>query len=338
MSTKKLLLRADGNSEIGLGHLYRMFALYEMYKSTNECFILTSNSSSLNIIPDDYRVEILPFEVSLNAEAQWIKNMFGDNYIIIADGYQFDSMYQKRIKEQGFKLIFIDDLENQHMYADIVINHSPSAKAENYKTEKYTKLALGTKYAILRPLFLEAAKKSNKIIIHVLDIAFVCFGGVDKNDLTVKVVKALLQIQQIKKINVVLGGSNTNKNIYRLEKCTSKVHIYKNLSEYQLLSVMQESNIAIVPSSTVLFELLTIKMPILTGYCADNQKRFYYYLHKNNIVRGIGNFNKASSSSIKNKLLSILEEEIHPMMENQNMMINGEQKKKHNDLIETLRV
>ena len=45
------------------------------------------------------------------------------------------------------------------MYADVVINHSPYIQETHYKKEPYTKLVLGTKYALLRPLFLEEAKQ-----------------------------------------------------------------------------------------------------------------------------------------------------------------------------------
>ena len=31
--TKKIIFRADGNATTGLGHLYRLFALVEMYKN-----------------------------------------------------------------------------------------------------------------------------------------------------------------------------------------------------------------------------------------------------------------------------------------------------------------
>ena len=44
---KKILFRADGNNNIGLGHLYRLFALAEIYKiiSHNNIPIIITNES-----------------------------------------------------------------------------------------------------------------------------------------------------------------------------------------------------------------------------------------------------------------------------------------------------
>src|SRR5690606_24941131 len=109
--------------------------------------------------------------------------------------------YQKRVKDGGFKLVYIDDLTTEYMYADVVLNHSPHVKESNFKAEPYTRFALGTKYAILRPIFLEAAKRERKI--EIIDTAFVCFGGSDFNCLTYNAIMGLLEVKNIVKIYVV---------------------------------------------------------------------------------------------------------------------------------------
>ena len=91
-------------------------------------------------------------EITLVNEINWIEENYpSTEYLMIIDGYQFASDYQKNLKETGYKVIYIDDLTQDHMYADIVINHSPSANYEQYDSEKYTKFALGLRYALLRP-------------------------------------------------------------------------------------------------------------------------------------------------------------------------------------------
>ena len=47
---KKIICRADGNANTGLGHLYRLFALYEIYKDYYEVIFVTKSSSTLKVI------------------------------------------------------------------------------------------------------------------------------------------------------------------------------------------------------------------------------------------------------------------------------------------------
>ena len=53
---KEILFRADGNSEIGLGHLYRLFSLIEMLKEHFKFTFVSSENSTVNIIPNSYQV------------------------------------------------------------------------------------------------------------------------------------------------------------------------------------------------------------------------------------------------------------------------------------------
>ena len=144
----KILFRADGNSTTGLGHLYRLFSLVEVVKDTLEFVFLTHATSTDLVIPDTYTKKIIPESINIEDEPEWLTSTFSSKeYIIIADGYQFTSSYQKQIKEKGFKLIYIDDLAKEHMYADVVVNHAPYKVEPHYKKEPYTKVAVGTQSA-----------------------------------------------------------------------------------------------------------------------------------------------------------------------------------------------
>ena len=196
---KKILFRADGNSQTGLGHLYRLFALVEMYKDSFDFIFVTKATSTLEVIPKNYSLELIPDEISIDDEPKWLSNVFSPSeYIIIADGYQFVSSYQKSLKSLDYFLMYIDDLTTEYMYADIVVNHSPSVVSSDFKSENYTQFALGMNYAILRPLFLDAASKTRKI--DKIDTAFICFGGSDQLNLSLLATQALLENITFKKI------------------------------------------------------------------------------------------------------------------------------------------
>ena len=78
---KKLLFRADGNSKTGLGHLYRLFALVEMFKENYEFVFITKENSILEVIPQEYPLLKIPQKLHTVDEPKWLKNKFGKRNI-----------------------------------------------------------------------------------------------------------------------------------------------------------------------------------------------------------------------------------------------------------------
>lgn len=331
---KKILFRADGNSEIGLGHLYRLFALVEMYKEVYEFIFITKSNTTISVIPKEYPVVLLPEDIAIEKEPQWLANKFKPNeYIVIADGYQFVSSYQKEIKKQGFQLMYIDDLTTEYMYADIVVNHSSHILETDFKTKKYTKFGLGLNYALLRPQFLKVAQEKREI--GSLDTAFVCFGGIDKLNLSIRIVDILVKIKEIKEIHIICGAVCDFKLLSKMEKKNNKIiKVYRNLSEKKMVTIMQMCNFAIVPTSTILFELFCIKIPIYSGYFIENQQKAYYDFKKRNLVSGFGDFRKYNKLKIKKEIEEFIKETTPKdyILRQQNI-IDGKQKERYLSLI-----
>lgn len=333
--SKKILLRADGNNEIGLGHIYRLLAIYEMLKSSFDCIFVTQNNTPNNIFPKNLIIEKIPKSINFNDEPDWLKQRFSINYLIIADGYNFISEYQKQIKELGFKLVYIDDLVSFHQFADLVINHASGINEYDYKKEVYTKLALGNDFAILRPEFLEAAKRER--IIKTSDTAFICFGGADYYDLTLNAVLSLVNLNEIKKINVIIGAANQNTKIHDLQKVNKKINILKNLNGKEMLKIMQESNLAIAPASTVVYELCCVKMPIISGFYVDNQKNIYSSLLRKNAIFGIENFNEISNQQLENIIRNkVFKADLYSLTKIQQQIFDGKSNSRIINLIENI--
>ncbi|NQY05410.1 MAG: UDP-2,4-diacetamido-2,4,6-trideoxy-beta-L-altropyranose hydrolase [Flavobacteriaceae bacterium] len=330
---KKILCRADGNASVGLGHLYRIFALYEMYKETFDVVLVTREDSALQVFPEEYVVEVIPNKITLEEEPDWLANAFSsEEYSIIADGYQFVSEYQKKIKSLGFFLLYVDDLAREIMSADIVVNHALGYTPERYKTKNKTTFALGTKYGILRPKFLEAAKGSRKIFR--INSVFVCFGGADQYDLSLLAVQALLGFDQIKNIHIVLGGAYQHEELFELKKAHSKITLHQNIDEQKMVDLMQSCEFAIAPSSTVLYELCCIKMPVLSGYFVENQKGIYTSFTEQDVVFSGGDFSGYTTEDFKTKISEILAVSDHSeMMQKQAKLFDGKIKQRFLNLL-----
>ena len=154
MPNKKVILRADGNSEIGMGHFYRTLALGEMLKNDFECIFATQTPvrQQINELKKTFG-NLINLPANDTHFNQFLNHLNG-NEIVVLDNYYFDTSYQKKIQDKGCKLVCIDDIHDKHYVADIVINHAPGLNKSVFSTENYTKLLLGLDYTLLRKDFL----------------------------------------------------------------------------------------------------------------------------------------------------------------------------------------
>ncbi len=311
----KVFFRADANSQIGWGHIIRCTALADMLIESNnsifECTFLVQNPSLVlqNQIKEKFELVILQESTNFLEEARFItQNYLQDNSqksIIVLDHYQIQTDYQRIIKQNSnSKIICIDDMYDWHFLADLVINHGGKINKNNYSIETYTKLLLGTEYSLLRQPFLEAAKLKREI--KKIETVFICFGGADIDKLTTKVVQLVFDFDFIKKINVVITADSFNKELYRLvSENSSKIILYQNLNAQKMANLMQNSDLAFAPASSLSLELLATQPFIILGTSADNQVNIYQELLFYPQIKGIGEWKNIDWKELKNEFSQI---------------------------------
>ncbi|MDP1801969.1 MAG: UDP-2,4-diacetamido-2,4,6-trideoxy-beta-L-altropyranose hydrolase [Bacteroidota bacterium] len=328
MPEKKILIRADGNTQIGLGHIYRCIAIAEMLEENFTLeFLLSKLSNFTGVIPSRFSIKHIPEEIEIAAEHLWLqKNYDTGSALMIADGYLFNSEYQKKIKSIGVKLVYIDDLAREYMYADAVLNHAPSAKNLVYKKEDYSALYLGTEYALLRKGFLAKAKKVHNKFTPIKNV-LITLGGSDENNITLKILEALLQIPQIEKIAIVIGAAYPHKEKIPpfIESSEKNIKLYSNLGENEMLNLMGNCDAAFAPCSTTCLELIALNKPVFVGYSADNQLGIYESLKTNEYIFDLENLNEITVKKIKQVTVENLNNEtaINKMLNLQKQLIDG---------------
>lgn len=281
-----VIFRVDGNPELGLGHLMRCISLANMLKERFEIKFVS------RLIPDELKDEFVNYDFRLqiiNTEGKFF-NLLKQDYIVVLDGYDFDSIYQKQVKTLGCKLVCIDDIYDKEFYADLIINHAPGVLSAHYKAQPYTHFALGPDYALLRPSFLEEAKKERKI--EKIEKVFICFGGSDYQNFTESTLKVVVDFSQFKQIIVVTGSGYIHLNsLSSLIKSDQRIIHYHAADENLMLRIMQEANLAIVPASGILFEVLSTGMIAISGYHLENQKSIYLGFRNLSAIHDAGTFN-----------------------------------------------
>jgi UDP-2,4-diacetamido-2,4,6-trideoxy-beta-L-altropyranose hydrolase len=104
---RKIIFRVDGNANIGLGHLVRCMALAEMlrYDFTIH-FICHELHEKTRAMLESVCQEL----TIIKDETESLAKFIASSDIVVLDGYNFNTDYQKQIKNSGCKLVCIDDL------------------------------------------------------------------------------------------------------------------------------------------------------------------------------------------------------------------------------------
>ncbi|MEM6298312.1 MAG: UDP-2,4-diacetamido-2,4,6-trideoxy-beta-L-altropyranose hydrolase [Bacteroidota bacterium] len=286
----QVFFRADGNSNIGLGHLIRSLALAQMLKPDFQATFLVQNpSKSIQAqIREAHKLISLPQREDYLAEAKQIVEQFiSPQTLIVLDGYAFATEYQRILKTAGAKIICIDDLRAYYFLADAIINHAEGLPEKAYSCEPQTQLFLGTQYALLRTPFREATKKSR--IIREIKSVFVCLGGADPKNFSKEVVEVCLAQTQIQSVHLVLGSAYLFRDSLK-ELEGERLKIHEDLNADQMCALMQETDVGIVPASGISYEACAVRLPILVGWYMDNQQDLYQFLTQNGLAVGVGNF------------------------------------------------
>jgi UDP-2,4-diacetamido-2,4,6-trideoxy-beta-L-altropyranose hydrolase len=226
---------------------------------------------------------------------------------IVVDGYHFQGEYQRTIKDTGLSLLFVDDCSHaEHYYADIVLNPNIYACEQFYRErESYTKLLLGTSYALLRREFCQRPICRNNIPSAAKKI-LVTLGGADPDNVTLKVIQALQEVEVAGLEAIVLVGAN-NPHSQQLkaaiEKSDVSVELIKNAMNVPEL--MAWADVAVTAGGTTVWELAFMGVPSLVIILAENQRLTAEALVKAEITINLGWHTSVTLEQIRNELTSL---------------------------------
>lgn len=303
MAKRTIIFRADGGPTIGMGHFTRTLALAEML---NEHFLCTYATQK----PTDYQINEIEKVCHQRIDLPDNETHFDDflnllkgDEIIVLDNYYFSTDYQRAIRAKGCKLVCIDDLQDKHYVADVVINHAEGIMENSFSKEPYTKLCLGFQYALLRKEFLLETPAFNKKKYSCL----LMIGGADPLNITVNILSLIEPQNQHLPTVVVVGSSFQNEE--QLREIPNAV-IYKSISSLKALQLMVDSKFGILPASTVAIEACAARLPYICGYFIDNQKLIYNGIKKNKLAVCIDNLLKIDRYKLSNSINEINKWEI----------------------------
>ncbi len=329
---KALVIRADAGPEIGTGHVMRCLALAQAWQDAGGHAIFAMATEVPNL-EDRLKSEgmenaYLPVEPGSSDDAIATGNLareMGAAWVVV-DGYHFIANYQRRIKESGMQLLFIDDCgHTDHYYADIVLNQNIYAQEGLYADrEPYTRLLLGTRYALLRREFLKW-KKWNRDIPGVGRRILVTMGGSDPGNISLKVIKAIqaLDIQDLE-VKIVIGPSNSHAASLADAVHCSLFTVHRSVEN--IPELMAWADLAVSAAGSTCWELAFMRLPALLLVVADNQNCVADRLEVAGAAINLGRQSAVSPPEVSRALLRLLRDrgEREAMARSGRNLVDGE--------------
>jgi UDP-2,4-diacetamido-2,4,6-trideoxy-beta-L-altropyranose hydrolase len=292
----KLFIRADASTTIGTGHVMRCLALAQAWQDADGkvIFVMATEAPDLKTRLKSEGMEVihLPIEIGSAEDAEEtvkLARQFDANWVVV-DGYHFGAKYQEIIKESQLKLLFIDDYGHAKQYhADIVLNQNIHAYEGLYSNrQSYTQMLLGTSYTLLRREFWQwrGWQRSLSLIANKL---LVTLGGADPDNVTLKVIEGLQQVEvEGLEAVVVVGGSNPHYEQLRSASQKSKFPIHLKRNVTNMPELMAWADVAITAGGSTSWELAFMGLPSIVLILADNQRDTAEKLSKLNVVSNLG--------------------------------------------------
>ena len=275
-----LLIRADASTQMGTGHVMRCLALAQAWQDKGGQVTLAATTFppalGERLASEGLTLVTLTAEPGSPDDAQQTAEharALGATWVIV-DGYQFGAAYQRALKDAGLRVLFMDDYGHAGTYcADIVLNQNSYAHEGLYvQRASHTRLLLGPQYVLLRREFWpwrgwrrETSEVARKVLITM--------GGSDPDNVTLKVIRALDQIEAPGlEVTVIVGGGNPHFTEIEAAAQISRhqIKVERNVSDMPTL--MAWADVAVTAGGSTCYELAFMGVPALIIVLAENQQ------------------------------------------------------------------
>jgi UDP-2,4-diacetamido-2,4,6-trideoxy-beta-L-altropyranose hydrolase len=301
-----LIIRADASTAIGTGHVMRCLALAQGWQEQGGgvTFVMTGTTPSAEELINADDMDIIHHSTKTGSDEDAyqtgkIAEQYGAEWVVV-DGYLFDAEFQRSLKDNGLRILFIDDFGHADYYsADLVLNQNIYANDTYYrKRASYTKLLLGTQFALIRKEFLKWRNWQRRIPRTAKKI-LVSLGGSDPKNVTSMVLDTLESVT-VNGVEAKVIVAKNNPNNQKMQQKIISSHFTGDLIENarNMPELMSWADLAISAGGSTNLELAFMNLPSITINHAQNQVLNSKILDQFGVVKNLGWFEKLKQEDI----------------------------------------
>lgn len=282
----KVIFITEGNTKLGLGHIFSCLSLYQAFKVENcQVKIVAFGDKSVDDILSS--VSYLKMNWLDKKNENKLHKIIKDADIVVIDSILAKEYLYKKISLWVKVPVFIDYGNRGAYPRGIIINRTIFAEKIKYIRNKNNIYLLGTKYFPLTKAFWYVG---DKIIRDDVKDILITFGGSDLREMTTKILNYFIENHPNFNKLVVIGKGFVNQTSAKFPKDkNTKFKYYPNGEEIK--KIMLNSDVAVSAGGQTLFELARVGTATIAVKVADNQLYNINGLEKVGFIDFAGNWN-----------------------------------------------
>lgn len=262
---RKVFIVTEANQQVATGHLMECIVCARVLidKGMEVSFWINNDADSVlkKRIPCLFKEYIMSIQQNYGEFFEEINKV--ESGVVIFNLREIKEVFLEKLnryKNDGIKVICIDEFGHRNLKADVIINPMKDEYYWEYKGSD-ARLYSGAKYLVLPQILNEYHKKEKHIEKCIKNIV-ITMGGVDPKDYTTCLLQIMPEIFPEAKIQVILGGGNLNK-----ERIVSMVENIDNafvrINVNDLLGRMYNADLVICAGGNTLHEVACIGTPAI---------------------------------------------------------------------------
>lgn len=294
INRKRIVLRADGGPQMGMGHAYRALAMaYEL--SGHDVTIVTRTDD--NDLVARFFVQH-PFKLrTVESEQAFLALLRGIRPdITFIDILDTAADFIQSVKATPTKVVTLEDLGDGARYADLVIN-------ELYHNSDLPpgKQLSGIRHAILAPAF--EAEPPRADASAPVERVLVLFGGTDPSGLTAKALEALAGMGFKGHVDVVRGMGHSHP-LPPLESLGLTGTVHENVQ--YMPGLMKKADIALSSAGRTVTELLSLGVPTVV-LCQNAKELTHTHANSAHGALNLGLGSLVDTATLQNHLRFVMD-------------------------------
>lgn len=213
------------------------------------------------------------------SDAAQTQQALGDQVVdwLVVDHYALDRRWEQAMRPYTRRILVIDDLADRPHACDLLLDQTFERQTVDYipLVPEGCTLLCGSKFALLRPEFAALREYSLKRRAHpVLKELLISMGGVDRNNFTGAVLRALMgcSLSEDNRLTVVMG--QTAPWLRDVQELSSQMNrttrVFVGVDN--MAQLMADSDLAIGAAGATSWERCCLGLPSISLLTAENQK------------------------------------------------------------------
>lgn len=261
----KVALVADGNSALGMGHVYQTITLSRYLRDalggSPDLQILTTSAPSVAQLLASSGCPVHQCDDDA-AIADRLREMRPDRVVI--DKLDVSPALAKTISQTfRTKLIILTNLSDANRYADVTVMAGMGSDFKNIRRHVGNQVQLwGPRYWLIRPEFLGVPAKA----LGQVKVVTLIFGGADPANLSTAMLAELLGLEGGYFINLILGAAFPHQaalDAAMTEHADARSRVALMTNTDRVAQIMHESDLVLVSPGLSFFEALLVGTPVL---------------------------------------------------------------------------